>query len=89
MAQSRKEMKKKIMKASKRKILRRQMELLAEYSRTSGINKIPESSIVMTNVHNELIKAERIFFVRLLIAFFGLIYLFKSIQIKLVKFIKG
>lgn len=79
MEQSREDMKEKILKASKRKILHRQMELLAEYSRTSGINKIPECSVVMTNVHNELIKAERIFFVRLLIVFFGFVYLFKSI----------
>lgn len=74
--QTREEMQKKIMAASNRKILRRQMELLAEYSRTSGTNKIPASSEAMTSIHKELVKAETLFFVRVLIALFTFTYFF-------------
>ena len=88
MAQTREEMKKNIQKATKRKILRRQMELLAEYSRTSGTDKIPESSVAVTAVHNELVKAERIFFMRLLITFFGLLYLIRRIPIKGIELVR-
>ena len=89
MEQSREEMHERIMKASDRKILRRQMELLAEYSRTCGIERAPEASQVMVCVHKELVKTNRIFFVRVQIAFFTFLYFFKRFAIKRVKFIKG
>lgn len=53
------EMHKKIQAASKRKILRRQLELLAEYSRTSGVERIPACSQAMVSLYRELVKAER------------------------------
>ncbi len=80
MEQSREEMHEKIMKASDRKILRRQMELLAEYSRTCGIERTPESSEAMTSIYKQLLKAECILFVRILIAFFGFLYLQKKMK---------
>ena len=89
MEQSRQEMSEKIMKASNRKILRRQMELLAEYSRTCGVERIPEASQAMVCVHGELLKAECILFVRFQVAFFAILYFFKRFAIKRIKFIKG
>ncbi len=90
MAQSREEMRKRIMAASKRKILRRQMELLAEYSRTNYEDDcpIPEASQAMVSVHKELVKAERVLIVRILIAIFGFFYLVKSFSVKGIQFIK-
>ena len=89
MEQPREEMHEKIMKASDRKILRRQIELLAEYSRTCGTERIPEASQAMVCVHKELVKTKYLFFVRVQIEFFALIYFFKSFLVKRVKFIKG
>lgn len=89
MEQSREEMHEKIMKASDRKILRRQMELLAEYSRTCGVERAPEASQAMICVHKELVKTNRIFFVRIQIVFFTFLYFFKRFAVKRVKFIKG
>ena len=88
MTQSREDMQKRIKRASNKKILRRQMELLAEYSRTSGIDKIPESSEAMVSVHRQLLKAEWIFFMRFLVTLFGFLYLMKSFLIKGIQFIK-
>ena len=82
------EMRKRIEKASRRKILRRQIELLAEYSRTSGTDRIPESSQSLVMVHQELTKTEWICFMRFLIAFFALIYSVKRFPIKGIKLIR-
>ena len=76
------------MKSSKWKILRRQMELLTEYSRTSGQDKIPECADALVNTHRELVKAERRLIVRLLVLFLGFRYLMKRIPIKGIQFIK-
>lgn len=59
MEQTREEMHEKIQNASNRKILRRQMELLAEYSRMPDYDKhISKASEAMANIHKELIKRE-------------------------------
>ena len=89
MEQTRDEMQRNIMEASKRKILRRQLELLAEYSRTCGIKRIPEASQAMVCVHRELLKAECILFVRFQVAFLAFLYFFKRFAIKRIKFVKG
>lgn len=89
MEQTREEMKRRIEAASSRKILRRQMELLAEYSRTSGTERIPEASEVMAVVHKRLVKAERITFVRITVALFAFFYCIKRFSVKVVKLIKG
>ena len=85
MAQKLKKMRKKIKAASNRHILRRQMELLTEFSRTRyyDICPIAESSQAMAAVHKELVKAESILFVRIPIVFFGFLYLLKRIGIKM------
>lgn len=89
--QLRKEMKRQIKRASNRKILRRQMELLTECSRVDyqDFCPMPESSQAIASLHGELIKAECILLVRILIAFLGLFHLVKSIPIKGIQFIKG
>ena len=89
MEQSKEEMQERIRKASDQKILRRQMELLAEYSRTCGIERIPEASQAMVCVHRELLKAERILLVRFTVAFLAFFYFFKRFAIKRIKFVKG
>lgn len=71
--------------ASNRKILRRQMELLAEYSRMpSGNKNIPKSSRVILEIYRELSKTKRIafFLIALFSVLFGLLYGFN------VKFVK-
>lgn len=85
MAQKLKKMRKKIKAASNRHILRQQMELLTELSRTRyyDICPIAESSQAMAAVHKELVKAESILFVRIPIVFFGFLYLLKRIGIKM------
>ena len=83
--QSQKEMSERIKSSSNRKILRRQMELLAEYSRTSGVDHIPECSEAMAKIYQELVKTEcrSIFFSVVLVgASFGLLH---SIGVELVK----
>lgn len=86
--QSRKEMKKRIQEASNKKILRRQMELLAEYSRTSGIDQIPESSVAMTRLYRELIKTKILIFVSVAIVAFSIAHCLKCIPVKGIQFIK-
>lgn len=86
--QAREEMHKKIMAASNRKILRRQMELLAEHSRTSGTYEIPAASEAMASIHKELIKTDRTFFVRIMIALFTFTYFFIRFSVKRIQFIK-
>lgn len=78
-----------IRRASNRKILRRQVELLAEYSRLFiGVESIPECSLAMAKLYPELIKAERIAIVRFLVligVLFGLLYGFYVKFVKLFK----
>ena len=86
--QSREEMCRNIQAASNKKILRRQMELLAEYSRLpSGNDKIPECSMVLLEIYRELSKTKRIafFVIALLGTLFSLLY---SVNVKLVKLFK-
>lgn len=87
--QTREEMRKKIQDASSKKILRRQMELLAEYSRTSGVDRIPEASEAMATIHRRLIKTECVFFVRIMVSLFTLLYFFKCFYVKGIKLING
>ena len=90
MGQSREEMRKRIEEASDRKILRRQMEQLAEYSRVNDYaHRAPEASNAMVSVHKELIKAECIFFVRILIMLFTICHIVKCFPIKEIKFIRS
>lgn len=50
-----------IEKASNRKILRRQLQLLAEYSRRPcGTDRIPEASKAMLEIYKELSKTKKI-----------------------------
>lgn len=46
--------------ASNKSILRRQLELLAEHSRTFGTSQIPECSAAMVQVYRELVRTERV-----------------------------
>ena len=87
MSQTKEEMHQKIMKASNKKILRRQLELLAEYSRTIGTDRIPESSEAMVSIQKELIRNKRNFIMLLFIAGMGAnCYLkVKELQIKKMK----
>ncbi len=88
--QPRKEMRRNIRRASNRKILRRQMELLAEYSRTDYQydSPIPASSEAMASVHRELIKAENRLLMGLLITLFGFLHLLKRFKVERIQFIK-
>lgn len=59
-----------IRKASNRKILRRQMELLAEYSRLPHAqNKVPEASDTMLKIYKELVKTKRFYSVLFSVCF--------------------
>lgn len=89
--QTREEMRRNIRKASNRKILRRQMELLTEHSRVDYQDScpMPEASQAIASLHRELIKADGILFVRILVAFLGFSHLIKRIPIKGIQFIKG
>ncbi len=82
------EMQRKIQVASNRKILRRQLEMLAEYSRTCGVDRAPEASQAMASLHRRLVKAESWCFVRFVIALFALLYFCKCFPVKGVKFVK-
>lgn len=88
--QSREEMKKKIQKSSNRKILRKQMEMLTECSRIDyqDFCPMPESSQAIAALHRELVKADGILFMGILITLLGLFHLIKRIPIKGVQFIK-
>ncbi len=88
--QSIEEMSRAVKKASNRKILRRQMELLAECSRTDYqyFCPIPEASQAIACIHKELIKTEYLLLVRILIVLFGFLYLFKRFAVKRIQFVK-
>ncbi len=88
MQQTREEMQKKTKKASNIKILRRQIEMLTEYSRTSGIERSPEACQAIVELHKELTKAESIILMFFLVSLFGFDYLVKRIPIKGIKLIK-
>lgn len=86
-SQTREEMQSAIKKAGNKKIFRRQIEMLAEYSRTCGVDRAPEASQAMIFLYGGLIKAECFLFVRILVAFFAFLYLFKRFPIKGIQFI--
>lgn len=90
MEQSHEEMVQKIKKASRRKILRRQMELLAEWCRVSyfGQKQIPRATKEMIALNKELFKTERVLFVCFIIMFFTFSCFFKFFTIKGIKFFK-
>ena len=79
MGQSHKEMVQKIQKASRRKILRRQMELLAEWCRVSdfGQKQIPKATKEIIALNKELFKTENLLFMRFIIVFFTFSCFFK------------
>lgn len=56
---TREELHRDIRRASDKTILRRQMELLAEYSRTDGVDRIPEASLVLLEIYRELNKENK------------------------------
>lgn len=76
----------KIKHSSNRKILRRQVELLAEYSRMKiGVDRIPEASYAMARLYSELVKAEHrsiLFKAALFGIFFCFLYGLKSRKAK-------
>lgn len=76
-----------IQAASNKKILRRQLELLAEYERTpDGNSQIPDCSREMVQIYRELVKAEIrsvLFLVCLLGVGFNVLY---GLNVALVKF---
>ncbi len=86
--QTREEMRANIEKSSNEKILRRQIEMLAEYSRTCGIDRSPEASEAIASLYGWLIKGKYGFFACFLIAFLGFSHLIKCIPIKGIQFIK-
>lgn len=88
MVQSQEEMKYKIRKASRRKILRRQLELLAEWCRVSGQEQIPEATKAMILVHRELLKIESLLLMCFVIVFFTLLHGVKRFPIMRIKFIR-
>lgn len=87
--QTQAEMHERIMHSSNRKILRRQVELLAEYSRLPiGTKHIAECSNAMARLYPQLVKAE-CRSVLALAAVFGILFcLIYGFNVKLVKFFK-
>ena len=77
--------------AELKEALQREAEAIGKgvKQRTCGVERAPEASQVMVCVHKELVKTNRIFFVRVQVAFFAFLYFFKRFAIKRVKFIKG
>ncbi len=86
--QTREEMQRNIQGASNEKILRRQIEMLTEYSRTCGVDRSPEANEAIASLYRSLIKAKCFLFVRILITCFCIFYLLQCIAIKGVQFIK-
>lgn len=85
----REEMRKNIEASSNKKILRRQMELLAEHCRTSVTDQIPECSAAMVSVHRELIMAECVSKLAVFLFFGASFYLLYGVYVKLVKLRRG
>lgn len=88
MGQSVDEMQTKIRKSSNRKILRRQIEMLTEYSRTCGAERAPEACQAISSLHKELFKVENRFLVVCQIALLGFLYVVKCISVKRIQFIE-
>ncbi|MCM1181485.1 MAG: hypothetical protein NC347_14615 [Clostridium sp.] len=78
-----------IRKASNRKILRRQMEMLTEYSFSGMLfDRMPETSQAIASLHKELFKIHCGLVIWIEITFFALMYFFKRFMVKSIKFIK-
>jgi len=75
----------KVRASSNKKILRQQLELLAEHSRIRGMDQIPQCSEAMVRVYRELNQGicESILFA--LLAFGVGAYLLYSVSVKLIK----
>lgn len=86
--QTQEEMKANIRKASNEEILRQQIEMMAEYSRTCGVDRSPEASEAIASLYGWLIKAKCGLFVSFLVVFLGFFRLIKGISIKAIKFTK-
>ncbi len=80
--QTREEMQRNIRAASNEKILRRQIEMLTEYSRTFGVDSAPEANAAIASLYRALAEAKCLFFVRVFVALLGLGYLIKRFLIK-------
>lgn len=86
--QTREEMQRNIRRASNEKILRRQIEMLTEYSRTCGVDRSPEASRAIVSLYRSLLEAKCLLFVGIGITFFGLSHLIKRIPVKGIQLIK-
>ena len=75
----------KIKSSSNKKILRQQLELLAEHSRICGIDQIPECSEAMVRVAQELNHGIRETILFALLTFGVSFYLLYSLSVKLIK----
>ncbi len=85
----RKQNHRKIVKAGDRKILRKQMELLAEYSRLPYAHeKIPEASAALLDIYRELIKTKYLFVTVFPLLFCAFLNLGYSVTVKHVKLFK-
>lgn len=80
---------KEIKNASNRKILRRQMEMLTEYSFNGMLfDKITETSQAIVSIHKELFKIHCGLIIWVEITFFTLLYFIKRFAVQGIKFIK-
>lgn len=86
--QSREEMHRNICQSSNEKILRRQIEMLTEYSRTCGVDRAPEANEAIVSLYRSLIEAKCLLFMRIFVALLGFGYLIKCFPIKGIQFIK-
>ncbi len=86
---SQEEIRKNIEASSNKLILRRQMELLAEYSRTCTTSPIPECSTAMVSVHRELSRIDRESKLTVLVCLGACFSLLYGICVKLVKLRRG
>lgn len=78
-----------IRKASNRKILRKQMEMLTEYSFNGMLfGRVTETSQAIASIHKELFKIHCGFVIWIEVTLFALLYFFKCLMIKDTKLIK-
>jgi len=82
------EIRKNIRAASNKSILRQQLELLAEHSRTHGIDQIPECSAAMAQIYQELVRTERVSKLTALL-FFGISFDFLyGVSVKVINLLR-
>lgn len=82
------EIRKNIKVASNKSILRQQLELLAEHSRTHGVDQIPECSAAMARIYRELVRTERVTKLTALL-FFGISFDFLyGVSVKVINLLR-